>query len=146
MGETLDDENKPLESGAGIRILICDDEEDLRAPLARKFIRRGFEVLTAANGTEGLEICLRNDIQVVITDVRMPGGTGIELLEKLRATFKDRTPSVICMSAYSDLTLEGAYARGADALFVKPLDVPALISAVFHFHRNREERLRRFGS
>lgn len=141
-----EDENPQLESGAGIRVLICDDEEDLRAPLSRRFARQGFEVLTASSGHEGLEVCRHNDIHVVITDVRMPGGTGTELLENLRATFKNQAPAIICMSAFSDLTLEGAYVKGAEALFIKPLNVPALILAVFHYHRDRLARILPGGS
>ncbi|MBS1985050.1 MAG: response regulator [Bdellovibrionales bacterium] len=125
----------------GIWILVVDDEEDLRESLKRKFARHGFNVATAESGNKALQVCQSHAFDVVLTDVRMANGTGIELLDGLKKQFGYRCPAVICMSAFSDLTTEGAYLKGADALFPKPVDPAALLAAIMHFYNSRKQRL-----
>src|SRR4051794_16759683 len=86
-------------------VLIVDDEIDLREAVAFDFERKGYQVLTAANGEEAYQIATRDNVDVILTDVRMPGGDGIELLRRL----KDRdgwSPAVFLMTGYTDMGID----------------------------------------
>ena len=123
-------------------ILIVDDEQEIRESLAKRFARRGFKVFTADGGTEGFKIAVENSVDVLLTDIRMAKGSGITLVEEVRATLGDNCPTLICMSAFSDLTVEGAFLRGVDLLMPKPLDTAALFAAIDHFYKAWAQRLR----
>jgi CheY-like chemotaxis protein len=68
----------------GQTILAVDDEADLLEAVRRVLSRRGHTVLTASGPTEALDVChhYRGRIDLLLTDVRMPGGSGIELAEQ----------------------------------------------------------------
>lgn len=109
-------------------ILVVDDEEFLRQAIGFDYELRGFKVLLAANGHEAFDIFLREKVDLILSDVRMPNGDGLELLDRVKA----HNPSVpvIFISGYADLTLEEAYNRGVEAVFPKPFDRKALAAVV----------------
>jgi DNA-binding NtrC family response regulator len=110
-------------------ILIVDDEEDLRDSMVFDFKRKGFTVLTAENGVKAFELIKNNTIHFVISDMRMPGGDGMDLLEKIRA--KDpKLPFVILVTGYADATEAECLAKGALKVIVKPYDRKILMSSV----------------
>lgn len=112
----------------GHTILVVDDEEFLRQAIGFDYEMRGFTVLLAANGREGFEIASREKVDLILSDVRMPNGDGLELLDRVKA-LNPNIP-VIFISGYADLTLEEAYERGVEAIFPKPFDRKALAAAV----------------
>ena len=65
------------------KILIVEDEADIRAALAAWFEEEGFETFTANSGRDALEILANTDIDLVLTDMKMPSMDGIELLERI---------------------------------------------------------------
>lgn len=109
------------------RILIVDDEEDITWTLSKRLARDNdkFEVLCANSGREALGILNKAPVDLVITDVRMPEVSGLELLLKIR----DRFPStrVIIMTAYgsSDIQQE-ANSRGCFQYIEKPFEIEDL--------------------
>ena len=109
------------------RILIVDDEETLTFSLYQSFImsKENFEVVTAASGDEAWEKIEEDEFDVVITDITMPGITGIELLKKIKLKSPD-TP-VIIMTAYgSDEKKEEAILSGAYEYVEKPFEIRSL--------------------
>ncbi len=111
-------------------ILIVDDEPDLRDAIAFDFRRNKFNVLTASCGNEAFKIVEATpNIDVVLSDVRMPNGDGIELLDKIKSR-DAQNPIVIFISGFADIKLEEAYDKGVDAFFGKPFDRKALLEAV----------------
>jgi CheY-like chemotaxis protein len=110
-------------------ILIVDDDTTLREAISFDFKRRGFNVFSATNGVEGFEIVKKEVIDAVITDVRMPKGTGIELLDNIKA-FNLRIPVVIFITGFTDLAIEDAYDKGACVVMSKPFDRKVLIANV----------------
>ncbi|MGZ3473258.1 MAG: sigma-54-dependent transcriptional regulator, partial [Polyangiales bacterium] len=122
------------------RILVVDDEENLRLVLRTLLKRAGYEVETASTGEEALEKVEAFGPDVVITDVRMPKMSGIDLLAALRA--KQSPATVIVMSAYGsvDLALE-AMKAGAYDYVAKPFK-PDEVLLVLKKAEEREVRRR----
>lgn len=110
-------------------ILIVDDEVDLREAIAFDFRRKKFNVLLASGGHEAFKMMESQHIDVVLSDVRMPNGDGIELLDRIKASDAFR-PVVMLITGFTDLSLEMAYDKGVDAVFSKPFDRKLLFAAV----------------
>jgi two-component system response regulator AtoC len=117
------------------RVLVVDDEENLRLVLRTLLRRHGYEVETAASGEEALGMVDSFGPDVVLTDVRMPKMGGLDLLQTLRAKGNDAT--VIVMSAYGnmDLAIE-AMKVGAYDYVQKPFKPDEVVLAL----RKAEER------
>jgi DNA-binding NtrC family response regulator len=109
-------------------ILIADDEPDLLEALAFDFQRRGYGVLTASNAKEAEALCDREAVHLVLSDLNMPGGSGLELAQRLRAKGM-KMPFVLFVSDGS-LSAADAMARGVTSVFSKPFSRPALFEAV----------------
>lgn len=123
-------------------LLVVDDEDDLRDAISFDFRRKGFNVLTASNGKEGFDLLTSNKVDLVISDVRMPGGSGIQLLDNVKE--KDVFfPVMMLITGFTDMPLDEAYDRGADAVFSKPFDRKALFDAVVGALTPAEERFSR---
>jgi CheY-like chemotaxis protein len=110
------------------RILLAEDDEAMRSMLAFMLTAEGFEVTPCV---DGLELADRikedgDEVDLVISDIRMPGMTGLELLEGLSVL--DESPPMILITAFGgEDTLEKALHLGAAAVFSKPFDVEDLI-------------------
>lgn len=82
-------------------VLLIDDEESLRKLLARVVELEGYVVLQAANAREGLKLLSRENIQVVVLDVKLPDGNGIELTDKIKKEHPD--VEIIVLTAYGTI-------------------------------------------
>lgn len=82
-------------------ILIVDDEPELRNLLARILELEGYEVFTSDGGKNALKKLATTTINVVITDIQMPGITGLDLIEKIKKDFP--ATEVICLTAYGKI-------------------------------------------
>src|SRR4051794_28182064 len=69
-----------------VDLLLVDDDADFRGTVARRFLRRGFEVQEACDGEAALELAERRQFDVAVVDMMMPGISGLQLLEKLRSS------------------------------------------------------------
>jgi two-component system NtrC family response regulator len=107
-------------------ILIVDDEKNYPLILGAVLEEEGFEILTANSGHEALEILESSDVDLVLTDMKMPSMDGIVLLEKIKAI--DPELPVIMMTAYGtvDKAVE-AMQKGAYSYILKPFDNERLI-------------------
>lgn len=110
-------------------VLVVDDEEIIKKALVFDFKRRGFSVLAAVNGTDALALVRRNKVDLVLSDIRMPGGDGIALLENVRSEHPS-VPMVILLSGFSDVDEAQCLARGARRVFKKPFDRKLLMQYV----------------
>lgn len=111
------------------RILIVDDEPDLRWVLTGLFRDEGYQTNEAADALAALQSADDNPPDVVVSDVRMPGMDGVELLTKL--TDRDPDLPVVLLSAIEDLdTAVGAMKRGAYDFVKKPFDRERLLVTV----------------
>ncbi|MEZ5965027.1 MAG: sigma-54 dependent transcriptional regulator [Planctomycetota bacterium] len=118
------------------RVLLVDDEPDMLWVLRDLFAQSGYEVATAADGVEARRWLEQNPVDVVLSDVRMPGGDGVELLRHARAL--DPDVPVVLLSAVEDIaTAVGAMKLGAYDYLAKPFDRSRLLEAV---RRGAEKR------
>ncbi|MBL7686578.1 MAG: response regulator [Bdellovibrionaceae bacterium] len=110
----------------GIKVLVVDDEEDLREILSEDFANAGATVFTAKNGREAFEIIKRETPEVVLSDVRMPGGDGVELLKQIRTLSQDPPPFVFLLTGFADIQAEETIALGGQGLVAKPFNLRQL--------------------
>ena len=119
-------------------IWIVDDDQSIRFVLEKALAREALAVRSFTNARDVLSALDNDEPQVLVSDIRMPGGSGIELLAKVR----ERMPAlpVIIMTAYSDLdSAVSAFQGGAFEYLPKPFDVPKAVELI---RRAVEESLR----
>jgi len=112
-----------------MRILVVDDDESLRGVLAMVLEDDGYLVSTASSGEEALELYLSDPFPLVVTDIRMGGMNGIELLQRLKEINVDTEVIVITSYASVDTALT-ALRLGAYDYLVKPFEELEFISNV----------------
>lgn len=110
-------------------ILIVDDETELCDTMALTFDIRGFEVISAYSGKQALELLKQRKVDVLLTDVRMANGNGLELVRWMHeANIKVRV--VAFMSGYSDVTPKEISDLGVALFFDKPFPVNTVIKTI----------------
>src|SRR5262249_35013134 len=82
-------------------LLLVDDEPGIRSALTRMLRSDGYKILGASGGAEGLELLANNPVQVIISDQRMPGMSGTEVLNIVQQLYPDTVR--IILSGYTDL-------------------------------------------
>ncbi len=122
-------------------VLIVDDEDGLRELLVELFSDLGFSTHTASSGNEAKEYLDQNPgkVSCVVSDLRMPNGTGIDLLKHIRSQISTALP-VVLITGFSDLTTSQALALGANGLMPKPFDVSDLQERVQWVHLPQQQR------
>lgn len=123
----------------GKTLLVVDDEVDLRDIVASELEFMGAKVFQAENILKAQKILSENKIDLIISDIRMPGGTGIDLLEVVKAKIRE-APPVILITGFADITLEDAFDKGAEALLNKPFKLDDLIKMVVRYTAPIDER------
>ena len=116
------------------RILIVDDEEMDRVLLSQILQQAGHEALFAPNGEAALRIWNKSPVDLVVTDIVMPGLDGLGLLEALKE--EDPWIRVIAISGVTAKKLNEAARAGALAILTKPVDPEELLKEI---HRALEE-------
>jgi two-component system, NtrC family, nitrogen regulation response regulator GlnG len=122
-------------------IWIIDDDRSIRWVFEKALLREEIPFKTFGSGQEAISALETSTPQVVVSDIRMPGGSGLELLQ----TLKDRCPGlpVIVMTAYSDLeSAVAAFSGGAYEYLPKPFDVDYAVELI---QRAMQESLRQDG-
>lgn len=111
------------------RVLIVDDEKNMRLTLAAILCDEGYHVDTAATGEEAIKLCEKHDYDLVLMDVRMPGINGVDVFRRIRRHREG--VRVILMSAYSAEGLkQAALEEGAIAFLAKPLDLEQTLDLI----------------
>ena len=108
-----------------IRLLIVDDDEQMRRTLVARFERKGLAVSNAGSGEQALVIAAKARFDVAVLDLHLPGMNGVELLEKL----KERQPDLeaLLLTAHSSVeTAVAAMKKGAYDYLLKPFHLPEL--------------------
>lgn len=121
------------------KIVIIDDEEDIRDILGYNLKKEGFQVFEAPNGQKGIEICKNEKPDLIILDVMMPGMDGIEVCEQIRK-LPGLENTLICFltARNEDYSQIAGLDAGADDYIAKPIKPRVLISRVNALLRRKE--------
>ena len=117
-------------------VLLCDDDVNVSTVLADYLRERGYEVLTAANGEDGLAKLTADRCDICLMDADMPQYNGFDALSDLRKT-SNQLPVIMLMESDTLSEIHRAYELGCDDYMVKPLSIEILICKI-------EAILRRF--
>lgn len=110
----------------GKTILVVDDEPELRELLSEELESWGSRVLQVDDGAKAYEIIQKEHLDLIISDVRMPGMGGIELLEKTREACGANLPKFFLITGFSEVRPETAVKMGAEAVLMKPFNFQEL--------------------
>ena len=111
------------------KIVLIDDEEDIRDVMALTLLDAGYDVRTAADGASGIRMCTEAGPQIVVTDIRMPGMDGLQVLERLKPRFPDI--EVIVATAFGEMEVAiRALQLDASDFITKPIGNENLLLAL----------------
>lgn len=109
------------------RILVADDDPEIRFLLETTLAADGYEILIAADGVEAIRVATQEHPSLVILDITMPEADGYEVMRALRAHEHTRHIPIIMLTAHRDEELAArSFEQGADDYLTKPLS-PALL-------------------
>lgn len=122
-----------------IDLLLVDDDADFRESVARRFMRRGFQVQEATHGEQALQLAARRQFDVVILDLVMPGLSGIQVLEQLKLTNPEG--EVILLTGQGTIeTAVQAMKLGAYDFLTKPFPLAELETLIEKAYERRQLR------
>jgi len=127
-----------------IDILVVDDEESMRSIMQRAVINAGYNCITAGNTKEALRILEEKNIDVIITDIVMPGASGITLLEKVKVKYD---ADVMVITGFAEgLKFEEIIEKGACDFLQKPISIEELKNSIIKLRRILGETVNALGS
>ncbi|MBC7539638.1 MAG: response regulator [Bacteriovorax sp.] len=119
-------------------ILVVDDDIDIREAICSYLQLEGYKTIEAQSGKEALKIIKDQEIEFVVSDIRMPDSGGLYLVDELRKI--DRLlPYVILVTGQADITREEAIKRGALDLLKKPLEMDRIIGLIKYIENSYNE-------
>ena len=119
-----------VETGKPV-VLVADDEEDIRVLVSFRLDRAGWEVVTASDGREALDLILERRPDIAVLDVRMPKLTGIEVLEQVRADATvGETPVILLSAGVQEDSIAKGLEAGANEYMKKPFSPDELAARV----------------
>jgi CheY-like chemotaxis protein len=120
------------------RILLVDDEQDFRQLMMFWLESKGYSVITATDGEAAIEVLKKEEIDIVLTDLRMPKMDGVGLIKKIRES--DKNLPIIVISAYvDDPNTTEAIKYGISGIFCKHKDFQeglSLLESALRAHKN----------
>ncbi|HEX8909309.1 MAG TPA: response regulator [Anaeromyxobacteraceae bacterium] len=125
-----------MEGRVGPRVLLVEDDDDNRELMGEVLQDAGYQVMLAASGAEGLRMLAEHSIDVVVTDVGMPGMGGLEVARAAKE-IAPRVPVVVVTGFADREDIARARGREVDAVLVKPVDPDSLTSAVEQMVKGR---------
>jgi len=117
-------------AGGATRVLVADDDPQMRRLIRSVLEREGFEILEAGDGLDALETIERGGVDLVILDLEMPRLDGFGVLEELRAQMRTAGLPVIILTAQHGESEEKALDLGAQDYLTKPVQTRSLIARV----------------
>jgi len=111
------------------KILVVDDEKNVRVLFERILVKEGYEVECAASGSEAIDKLAKNSFDLVVTDLKMNGIDGLDLIRKGKRT-NQGLPFILISGYGTARTAVSAAQEGADVYLMKPIDMTDLKQAV----------------
>ena len=110
------------------RVLVVDDEPEVTFALQVYFLGKGYEMLTALDGTSAMNLIRQNTVDLVILDMKMPGVNGIEVIKFIRSSSPET--KVVVVTAYDVQFQEMIEQLGVDGFLTKPFGIESLTHTV----------------
>jgi DNA-binding response OmpR family regulator len=110
------------------RILVVDDDRFVRDVVAKYFSMSGYVTLSAKSGAEALEVMRESEVDLVVTDVNMPGMDGLELTRRIRDGFG--TDVIVMTGCGAGCSREEARNAGSSELLFKPMNMKEMLETV----------------
>jgi DNA-binding response OmpR family regulator len=132
---------RAAESGSET-VLVIEDDRALRRGLAMNFELRGFRVLTAGDGNEGIKLAFDSNPDLIVLDIMLPGFSGLEILSELREKGREVPVLVLSARGTTDNKIEGLE-LGADDYLAKPFALSELFARVESLLRRRRAEKRK---
>ncbi len=114
---------------SNLSILVVEDEGEMRQIMMDDLTFHGASVRGAANGKIALDLLQQNSFDVLVTDIRMPDGNGIDLLKNVNQLM-NKTPKIFIFTAFDDLSEEEAKDLGIIKCFHKPFNLKECALAI----------------
>jgi CheY-like chemotaxis protein len=111
------------------RVLVVDDESDLTATYVRLLGRHGYHVTPVGTRTEALHVIEQEALVLVICDLRLPDGSGLDVIRAAAAPGRD-IAAIVVTGFSSEATRLASFEAGAAAYFAKPFSAPKLVEMV----------------
>ena len=124
-----------------VRILIAEDDEEMRALLKDSLLEEGFEFDSAGNGSEAIRKFVEKPFDLVITDIRMPGLTGLDILPRIKK-LRPETLIIVITAFGSEEVRRKSFDRGATAYLEKPISMNRLKALVQEMISTKEKAAR----
>ncbi len=121
------------------RILVIEDDEEMRSLLRDFFEEEGFETDSVSNGSEAFRMLVREIFDIVITDIRMPGLTGLDIIPGVRK-LQPETFIIVITAFGSEEVYRKAMERGANSYLEKPLRFMKLKEMVHELLSSKAKR------
>jgi DNA-binding response OmpR family regulator len=119
------------DSGGAARVLVADDDRDIRDLVAFKLSQAGYDVETAEDGAQALARVRSAPPALVVLDVMMPGLSGMDVARQLRADAQTASLPIIMLTAKAqEADVESGFAVGVDDYVIKPFSPRELLSRV----------------
>ncbi|EIA07821.1 response regulator transcription factor [Flavobacterium frigoris] len=113
-----------------MKILIAEDEEMMLKTMEFKLKKEGFQVITCSNGEEAMEKIVSENPDIIVTDIRMPFITGLDIVRKVKVELKMNIPIIVLSAVGLEKTVLEAFDLGADDFITKPFSPNELIVRV----------------
>ena len=119
------------------RVLVVEDDQATARIIQARLKMEGLTVFSAFNGVEGLEILLKEDIDLVTTDLMMPAMNGFRLVQEIRdlPPPKGRVPILLISSNQNEQDMIRCLAAGADDYMTKPISAQVLVERLWRMHQ-----------
>ena len=119
---------------ASLTLLVVDDDETFRGRLVRAFEARSIAARAAADAASAIELARAESPELAVVDLRMPGGSGLDVVRELKAI--DPTTNIVVLTGYGSIaTALEAVHLGATHYLTKPADVDDILAAFARAHR-----------
>ena len=120
--------------------MVIDDDEEMRSLLKDFFDEEGFETESASNGADALRKLTKDHFDLIITDIRMPNLTGLDILARIKR-LKPQTPVIVITAFGSDQVYRKSLERGATAFLEKPVHFDQLRMLIHETVSVKEKRI-----
>ena len=122
------------------KILVIEDDDEMRELMRMTLKQNGYEVITAADGVRGYDTALFSKPDLIITAIQMPGADGIHVVRRVRDTDSLENTPILVTTAFGNGSATFSLQLGANAFEPKPIDSRSFLSTVRRLLGDRDSK------